>query len=138
MAILLIILNDKTHNTNHPAKLAKRGDVVGVFGDNHVFGRRESIIQWVADGFDEVDYPAHYLIMKLPKTVAQVEGWMAKNNLDSTWLDDVSNPKFLWSVDLTGLSHDQFKFNVTLAQWDNFKSRVRHKRDDNTLTDRGV
>jgi len=138
MAILLIALNDKPPTLARPNKRKRRGDVVGVFGNNHVFGRRESIIQWLSEGLPEEDYPAHFLIMKIPKTVAQVRNWMDHNDLDDEWAAENDTDYLTWSVDLTGLSHTQYKFNVTEAMWNNFKSRVRLKRTNETFEDRGA
>lgn len=42
-----------------------RGDVVGVFPNNHVFGRMESLQVWIAEGRNPADWPGGFAVVEI-------------------------------------------------------------------------
>lgn len=50
----------------------KRGDLVLVRSDGHIWGRRESKQQWLAEGLAEADWPNRYVIIKIPDLTIEV------------------------------------------------------------------
>lgn len=70
MCEILIFVRNNTHTdqTEDRRGCYKRGDIVGVFEDGHVWGRQESKQQWLAEGGTAASWPGQgkFVIVKLP------------------------------------------------------------------------
>lgn len=68
MAELLIYARDNANPDPEKDRCGcyKRGMVVAVFDDGHVWGREESKAVWVAEGRDPAQWPGKFVVVKLP------------------------------------------------------------------------
>lgn len=73
MAELLIAARDNIHPNPEKDRCGcyKRGMVVVVADDGHVWGREESKSVWIAEGRDPAQWPGKFVIVRLPGLPAE-------------------------------------------------------------------
>jgi hypothetical protein len=49
-----------------PSRAYRRGDIVAIVPDGHVWGRYESLQVWIAEGRPAAEYPGEFYILKVP------------------------------------------------------------------------
>jgi len=81
MAELLIRTQNNAHvDPRKDRATYKRGDVVVVMPDGHVWGRLESKQQWVSEGLPENAWPGGFVVVKVPGPVSDYADLVAEQN----------------------------------------------------------
>lgn len=54
-----------------------KGDVVGVFPDDHVFGRMESLKTWLSEGRKAEDWPGKFAVVRMEGlSIRDAQAWL--------------------------------------------------------------
>lgn len=90
MCEILFFAQDNTHPDPEKDRCGcyKRGMVVVVADDGHVWGREESKSTWIAEGRDPAQWPGKFVLIKLPGVAAD----KVRALLDAQMEDDAGVP----------------------------------------------